>query len=359
MNDSYALFGVMASQWRKSVQLLFFTVTFGLSGVVANGEEGNGLGPFRTQAIELKAGWNAVYLEVDPLENDPNLLFEETPIEIVTSYFRPVSTQQFVENPSEVLKNPEGWNVWYRPGRADELLTDIYEIQAHTSYLIYTKEDYNWMLEGVPFYGTTQWHPNAYSLVGFPIDSAQAPTVENFFAGVSAHAELKVYKLVSGNWNLITDAAGTLMEAGVAYWTYAKGDSEFSGPLQIDFSTESFGGLIYREDSNAQEIVLKNVTPYPQEITVSLVAGKTGLIPLSLGILKINGEEQPIDRVSLPFGDSIEIKALEAGESFLLGLEVRQMEVNVPLMASSLAVSTDAGVRIEIPLVSIRQDLLE
>ena len=149
------------------------------------------------------------------------------------------------------------------------------------------------------------------------------------------------------------------MEAGVAYWTYAKGDSEFSGPLQIDFSTESFGGLIYREDSNAQEIVFKNVTPYPQEITVSLVAGKTGLIPLSLGILKINGEEQPIDRVSLPFGDSIEIKALEAGESFLLDLEVRQMEVNVPLMASSLAVSTDAGVRIEIPLVSIRQDLLE
>ena len=40
----------------------------------------------RTQALTLAAGWNAVYLEVDPLEQDPALLLAETPIDVVAAF---------------------------------------------------------------------------------------------------------------------------------------------------------------------------------------------------------------------------------------------------------------------------------
>lgn len=319
--------------------------------------EAQEIGPFTTQTIELEAGWNAVYLQLEPTEDDPDLLFGGTPIQIVASYIRPVSSQQFVESPNEVLADPKGWKVWYRPGRADELLTDLYGILAHNAYLVYTDEDYTWQLAGTPMYGTSQWHPNAYSLVGFPIDAAQAPTVESFFAGVDAHADLKVYQLVSGSWRLITEPASTLMQPGVAYWTHSRGASKFNGPLQVDFNTKSIGGLVYNIGAGAQKLILTNTFPYPQSLDLSMVAGEAGLVPLAYGVLQVNGDTDSVDQVTQPLGDGIRIDALEAGESLTLDLEVQQSEVTAPLLTSTLIVSSDAGLRIEIPVVSVRPDL--
>jgi len=328
-----------------------------VSGSLLHADGADALGPFRTQTIELEAGWNAVYLEIEPLQTDPNLLFADTPIEIVSAYFRPVSAQQFVESPNEVLADPKGWNVWYRPGRDDELLTDLYDIQAHSSYLIYSESAFTWTFSGASFFGTAQWHPNAYSLVGFPIDAAQAPTVESFFAGVEAHEDLKVYRLVSGSWSLVTAPAATLMEAGTAYWTHSVGSSEFQGPLQVDFNSESIGGLIYTLETGAQRLVLSNVSPYPQALELSLVAGDNGQIPLAYGVLQINGDTDSVQRTVTPLNGSLQIDALEAGQSAVLELEVRQSEVRAELMTTTLVVTSDAGLRIEIPVVSVRRDL--
>lgn len=328
-----------------------------VAGAHLHGQEAGALGPFRTQTIELKAGWNAVYLEIEPLQTNPDELFENTPIEIVASYFRPVTSQQFVESPSEVLSDPKGWNVWYRPGRADELLTDLYEIQAHGSYLVYAEEAYTWQVNGTPFYGASKWHPNAYSLVGFPIDPAQAPTVASFFSGVNAHENLKVYQLNSGSWTLVTAPSSTLMEPGVAYWTHSDGDSHFEGPLQVDFNSESVGGLVYNMAATSKRLVLTNTSQFPQALEMSLVAGENGKIPLSYTVLQINGGVDSVTQRVEPFGEVLQIEALEAGQSLILDLGVRQSEVHELLLTTTLIISSDAGVRIEIPVVSIREDL--
>lgn len=345
----------------KKIQFRFCSVLTAVllllgASVRSHGQVEGALGPFRTQTISLKSGWNAIYLEVEPLEAAPDLLFEGTPIEVVASYFRPVSPQQFVESPNEVIVDAKGWNVWYRQDRDDALLTDLYAIQAHGSYLVYTESDYVWQLQGAPSFGAAQWHPNAYSLVGFPLNAAEVPTVENFFSGIGAHANLKVYSMQDGRWNLISEPEATYMEIGEAYWIYSEGASDFKGPLQVNFKAESLGGMIFTANTNAQELILTNVSPYPQQLTLSLEAGASGQIPLAYEVRELNGDE-PIGTSSQRIEDGMAIGPVESGASVVLNLEVVRSEVSVPLMTTILVVSSDAGMRVDVPIVSTRPDL--
>ena len=334
----------------------YIVIVSALSSLWAE-ESAVGVAPSRTQVIELAEGWNSVYLEVEPVETDPDELFFDTPIEIAAAYLRPVTSQQFVEGPTQVLSDPKGWNVWYSPSREDALLTNLYDIQAHRSYLLFSKEAFTLNLSGIPYYGTAEWHPTAYSLVGFPIDAAQAPTVENFFSGVDAHEDLKIYRMVSGVWQLITNPSATLMESGVAYWTYAAGDSIFEGPLQVDFRSESLGGLVYTSGSGAQRLVFTNVSLYPQSLDFTVEPGEQGSIPLAYEVLDYNGEVDSVTQRLDPLGDSLSVPALEAGQSMVLNLQVIQSQVTAPLSAATLIIFSDAGLRIEVPIVNVRSDL--
>ena len=327
------------------------------AGVRLHGQISTGLGPYRTQTIELVAGWNAVYLEVEPTTSEPADLFAGTPIEIVAAYFRPVTAMQFIDSPNELLADRKGWSVWYAPERDDALLSDLYAIQAHQAYLVYTETPYTWSFEGAAYFGHAQWHPNAYSLVGFPIDAAETPTVQNFFAGVDAHAALKIYRMVNGRWNLITATASTLMEPGKAYWVYSEGASAYAGPLAVQFRAESVGGLVYTINSGAQELTLFNDSPYPQQLNLSLIAGATGQIPLAYAVPELNGDNGAIATSSVPFADTLTISALEPGESVAIQLEVIQSQITQSLMGTTLVIVSDAGPRIEVPIVSVRLDL--
>lgn len=83
--------------------MLLVSLAFLATGVHGQGAPGSGVGPFKTQTIDLRAGWNAIYLELEPLQAEPNVLFDGTPIEIAASYFRPVTSMEFFESPSQLL----------------------------------------------------------------------------------------------------------------------------------------------------------------------------------------------------------------------------------------------------------------
>lgn len=321
-------------------------------------QAGDGIGPFRTQTIQLEAGWNAVYLEIEPRKGEPSALFAGTPIEIAAAYMRPVTAMEFIDSPSEVLPDRKGWNVWYAPGRDDALLSNLSAIQAHHSYLLYTEQAYTWSLEGTPFHAAARWHPNAFSLVGFPIDAAEQPTVANFFAGAAAHTPLKIYRMSGGQWSLITNPAQVLMKPGAAYWTYSNGASAYRGPLTVDFSGSAAGGLVFSEDTSTRRIEIRNVSAFPQDLTFTLQGGSTGLLPLAYVVRMLDGPDQPIKAVSVPFPQGLKLGPLEPGAAFVLDLEVAQEAVTVPAMSTTLTISSTAGPRIEVPLVSLRADLL-
>lgn len=71
----------------------------------------------RPQAIQLQRGWNAVFLEVYPVEAKPSALFAQTPIDVVAGYFAPESSAQFMTDPDANLFSQAGWGVWYAENR--------------------------------------------------------------------------------------------------------------------------------------------------------------------------------------------------------------------------------------------------
>ena len=343
----------------------FSLLAIGAAGLVSVSSAGygqsaaeQGAGPFRTQTIQLEAGWNAVYLEIEPSKGDPSALFAGTPIEIAAAYFRPVTAMEFIDSPTDVLPDRKGWSVWYAPSRDDALLGNLHAIQAHNAYLLYTEKAYTWSLNGTPFFGESRWHPNAFSLVGFPIDAAEQPTVANFFAGAAPHSPLKIYRLAAGNWSLITNPAQTLMKPGAAYWAYSLGASTYRGPFTVDFSSSSAGGLVFNESTSARQLEIRNVSPSPINLTLSLQPGKSGQLPVKYVVRVLDGPDQPIDSISVPFPTALELGPLEAGQAFSLELEVEQEAVTAGVMSSTLSISSDAGLRLEVPMVSVRSDLL-
>jgi len=347
---------------RSAASLCRSSFVFGLCFVswissAAAQDAGTPVGPFRTQSIELKSGWNAVYLEVEPLDTNPAALFEGTPVEIVAAYFRPSTSLEFIDSPSQLIGDRKGWSVWYAPERDDALLSTLNSLQAHRAYLIYTEADFTWNCSGSPYFDQVQWYANAYCLVGFPVDAANAPTVQNFFAGAAAHQPLKIYRMVNGRWALISDPAATLMEKGRAYWAKSYGASEFSGPFRVEFSGSASGGLIYNESTKARRLILRNVSSYPQEITLTVEAGATGKIPMAYVITALNASENVIDKISIPMPEVLTIPSIEPGAAVALDLEVVHEQVSDALLGSNIVIRSDAGLRVDVPVISIRRDL--
>ncbi|MBK1791222.1 hypothetical protein [Persicirhabdus sediminis] len=327
----------------------------------ANGQTGDspeGNGPFTTQEIALKKGWNAIYLELEPINNQLNEVFAGTPIEIVSAYSRPVTAMEFIDSPDEILPDRKHWNVWYAPSREDAVFSNLSVLQAHHCYLVFSNEAYDLNIKGAAFFGNAQWHPNAFNFVGFPIDSAGKPTMTQFFDSALAQSELKIYTLKQGNWVLVTQPSAEMIEPNTAYWVYSDGASDFTGPIKVDFNDSSRGGMVYNQNVSSKELVLKNVSSFPQSLTLSLVHGESGQLPVSYLVRSLGSVDQPIEVVAQPLNDDLSIGPVEPGASFKLNLQVDQELISSAVTSATLSITSTAGQRIDIPMVSLRSDLV-
>ena len=162
----------------------------------------------RTQTISIQEGWNAVYLEVFPADADPTVVFEQTPIDIAASYYGPISTAQFVSDPSANLLSQAGWGVWYSPARREAFLRTLHAIQGNQPYLLHSSRAFTWNVQGRVFPLSISWRPNAYNFVGFGVHPTAGPTFDQFFSGSHAHQHNELYRLHSGSWRRVLDPDG-------------------------------------------------------------------------------------------------------------------------------------------------------
>ncbi|HEY6000777.1 MAG TPA: hypothetical protein VI078_15935 [bacterium] len=243
------------------------------------------------QSVPLLAGWNAVFLEVEPANQDPAaVLAGVAGLESVWAWNRNTSTVQFVQDPGLPVEPPP-YMLAYVPG--NPLITNLHAIRGETAYLVKIAtgtSPQSWNVSGQPAVPKADWKPNSFNLVGFHLDRSLAPgalpTYFDFFAASPAHyltpplPDLpgpEIYRLdnASGTWKraVSTDK----MQPGEAFWVYSQGSSTFAGPLAVQL--EQGNGLDFGAVLDQQVVVIRNdgSGPGPRTVTVRAVSGTAQL----------------------------------------------------------------------------------
>lgn len=188
------------------------------------------------QVVTLQPGWNAIYLELQPEQRDIATVFAGLPIASVWRWRPDADGAQFVRDPSEGLENLSGWFAWFPQPRPDAFLTNLFQIEGGTAYLVRLEgtQTRQVTISGRPLFRPRQWQANAFALTGLPVSLSNPPSFSEYFGPSLSHAGQPVYTLdPDGRWRLLSSPASEDIKPGRAYWIYTKGNSNYQGPMQV------------------------------------------------------------------------------------------------------------------------------
>ncbi|MCC7377678.1 MAG: hypothetical protein IT581_23655 [Verrucomicrobiales bacterium] len=312
----------------------------------------------RAQQFSLQAGWNAIYLEVHPVDPDPANLFAHTPIDVAAAVHSRPTPAQFVTQPSVDLFRREGWGVWYAGDRPDAFLGSLFAIHGQQAYLVHAKEAFSWSVTGLVVLEEVRWKPEAFNLVGFSVSESAPPTFDQFFRNSKAHAHNRIYRLVDGSWRKVADPAAETMRSGEAFWIYCDGVSTYQGPLRVQAAGRR--GLYL--SGRAGDLILRNETSHPLEPTIEHLPLAGTQLPLSILLQGVQDPSAPLRQIATkkPAGSwRQDLPPLEADRAVRIPLAARVDEMAAHTQASLIRISTDLGTVTWVPVVGIREDLEE
>ena len=298
------------------------------------------------QNIYLKAGWNAIFLEVNPVNSCPDIIFKDTPVNLVLTYFPKNSSVQFIKSPDEIQWKQEGWYRWLPPEREESILNNLYNLNDNQAYIIFSTQDYHLELTGVSTIRKHRWQPDTFNLVGFYVDPVAPPTFAQYFSNSTAHADFNFYYLKDNNWVKIDNPGAVNIQSGKAYWIYCNGSSNYAGPMEIDLPG-TFDYLNFIDATAELEMTIKNNSQDPLSLTIESVdnAPDDDMVPLS--IVSYNLDKTKIYEPFVSFTPSM---PLEAGQTLLFRLAVRRNEITKNDVSHRLKIMDDLGNRFFIPV---------
>ena len=235
-------------------------------------------GGVRTQSIELRPGWNAIFVEVDPDLPDMDAVFGGIPVGSVWGWFPPVGQIDFLDDPAQGLLNLEGWRGWFPRPRPESVLSNVFAIEANRAYLVELggNTPVNLNITGRPLNLDLDWVPDSFNLVGFQVDPAAPPTFGSFLAPSSAHAGQPIYRLdPTGEWQQLPSPFSAQIRSGEAYWIYTQGNSAFQGPLEV--VTGAYDGLEYSAALDQQRLTIRNRGLVDTQMRVRTLASPTAI----------------------------------------------------------------------------------
>jgi hypothetical protein len=235
-----------------------------------------------TQTLSLKAGWNAVYLHVDPSHTTLDSLVGSdlsNPILEVWLWAPPASTLQFVQSPQEPVAGAQ-WMSWNRNSADTQMLQRLVGNCAYLVRVATNVATYTWTIKGKPLPPAYEWTTTGLNFLGFPTVPTGPPTFENFLAKapeLQQSAEIYYYPggdLGSGNPARLYALRTTTVKRGQAYWirsgtTY----NRYFAPFELGLS--STRGVVYGDALSAASFRLRNLTATNLTVTLRLVASET------------------------------------------------------------------------------------
>ena len=309
-----------------------------------------GVGPFPTQTIELKSGWNAVYLEVEPLMTEPSDVFDGLPIECVANYSGDAATRQFVSNPAIDLSRAAGWLRWYPDSLEHSFLSDLGEIYGGQCYLIKAHESFRWKLSGRPVVAKVEWIPDAYNFVGFSVAEYGGPSFHEFFEGSDAHSDQAIYRMSDGVWKKVLNPTAEALGSGEAFWIFCDGGSDYQGPLQI--TVPGSDGLMLGD--SPLELVLTNHSSNPLSYRIDhVLESETSGVPISLQVTVLGDSEAPVRSVPVDFPSTAwaqDFPPMDGGSSIRMPVALRRGDLASDYSQSYLIFESSLATRVWVPI---------
>lgn len=307
---------------------------------------------WRQQTMELRPGWNAVYLEVQPEPAGSDALFAGLPVESVWTWNRSGASAEFIQDPTQLIVGQEDWLTYLPPQHPAAGQTTLHALSGGRAYLVRILDGaaaFPWTVTGRPVLRPPAWVPDSWTLTGFAVREANPPSIRDLLAGSSAHAGQPILRLgTAGRWEPVP-AANAPMRPGEAFWVRTAGASDFGGPVEVRLTDRT--GLLFGGDLVEQEILIVNRSAQSRAVTVAPAAsagapaGQTpvaGPVPLSYRVAG-SGAGEPAWQ---PWSEALQ-RTLAAGETWRLRIAVRRRDLPATGGASalfqSLLVVTDAG----------------
>jgi hypothetical protein len=236
-----------------------------------------------TQSIDLKAGWNAVFLHVDASHDTLNALVAGDIANPILEVWRwnPPSVAQFVDNPANPTPTAE-WTSWVRTNSSSALQ----RLNGDTAYLVRVGTNaptYTWRVKGRPVPPRHDWTISGLNLVGFPTVTITPPRFDAFLALApelqSATPEIYYYNggdLGPSNPLLLPSALfrNTNVRRGQAFWVRSGTVfNRYFGPFEILQAIAN--GVDFRETLSSATFRLRNLTTNTLTVTLRLTASET------------------------------------------------------------------------------------
>ena len=235
-----------------------------------------------TQTISLKAGWNAVYLHVDPSYSPLNTLVGadlSNPILEVWRWAPPSSTLQFVQSPQQPVEGAQ-WMSWTRNSTDTQLLQTLVGNSAYLVRVATNVSTYTWTIKGRPLPPAYTWTTTGLNFLGFPTVPVNPPAFDSFLSQVpdlQLNAEIYWYpggELGAGNPARVYAMRNSKVNRGQAYWIRAGTVyNNYFAPFQLAISGSS--GVNYRDSLSVFSFRLRNLAATNLTVNLGLVASET------------------------------------------------------------------------------------
>jgi hypothetical protein len=236
-----------------------------------------------SQTNALRAGWNAVYMQVDASYATLDQLVASVPsnpIQEIWYWQPPLPTGQFVNSPLLPTGGGSQWSSWIRSqGNSNSVLQNLTGNGAFLVRLATNAAPYNWVVKGKPVSPTYKWTLTGLNFVGFPVPTTPAPTFESFFAPApQLQQNGEVYRYQGGDLGATNPVRvfafrTTSVVRNQAYWVRA-GDAynSYFCPIQVVQSSSS--GINFGDSTGQAKLRLRNLANVPITITLRQLASE-------------------------------------------------------------------------------------
>lgn len=232
------------------------------------------MGQFRVQEFDLQQGWNSVYLEVDPADNDADTVFVTQPPGAIDTVWT-----WSPEQPGR-----DSWRVWVPANDPDSMANSLRTITGGRTYQIKANAAATLTIRGIPNPSKTNYKPG-FNAVGFHVDTT-GPTFETFLAPSPAHNGARIFEMnASGEIDSVPSAMP--IQKGHGYWVESTLATTYDGPLDIE--SRSLRGLVYDRRRVEFRFEFANRGTQPRTVSLDILPsddppagqpGNAGVIPL-------------------------------------------------------------------------------